>query len=180
LNNESLVGREAALKHLEEAKPENKEPIIGIYNVNNFHGGDMYLKGSLLLETLRDIIGNDSLWFSILRGIQARFRYQAVRTEDIVGYFNTATGTNYTYFFDQYLRHPHIPVLEYYFQNDKDRPSVNYRWVADVPNFHMPLKVTVAKDSMAFIYPTPSWQRLELVKGMIANDFHIDTGSFYV
>jgi hypothetical protein len=180
LNNESLVGREAALKHLEEEHPENKEPIIGIYNVNNFHGGDMYLKGSLLLETLRDVIDNDSLWFSTLRRIQARFRYQAVTTEDIVGYFNTATGTDYTYFFDQYLRHPHIPVLEYYFQNDRDRLSVNYRWVADVPNFHMPLKATVARDSMAFIYPTASWQRLELVKGMIANDFHIDTVSFYM
>ena len=180
LNNESLVGREAALKHLVEGKPENKEPIIGIYNVNNFHGGDMYLKGSLLLETLRDVIDNDSLWFSILRGIQVRFRYQAVRTEDIVGFFNTATGTDYTYFFDQYLRHPHIPVLEYYYQNDKDRLLVNYRWVADVPNFHMPLKVTVARDSMAFVYPTPAWQRLELGKGMIANDFHIDTVSFYI
>jgi Peptidase family M1 domain len=180
LNNESLVGREAALKHLETDHPENKEPIIGVYNVNHFHMGDMYLKGALLLETLRDVIDNDSLWFSIFRGIQARFRYQAVRTEDIVGYFNTATGTDYTYFFDQYLRHPHIPVLEYYFQNDKDRLSVNYRWAADVPNFHMPLKVIVAKDSLAFVYPTGSWQRMELVKGMIANDFHIDTVSFYV
>ena len=177
LNNESLVGREAALKHLEEAHPENKEPIIGVYNVNNFHMGDMYLKGTLLLETLRDVIDNDSLWFSILRGIQVRFRYQAVRTEDIVGYFNMATGKDYTYFFDQYLRYPHIPILEYVFQNDRDRPSVSYRWAADVPGFHMPVKVSVAKDSLAFVYPTTSWQTMEL-KGMTANDFHVDTVSF--
>ncbi len=180
LNNESLVGREAALKHLEMEHPENKEPIIGVYNVNHFHMGDMYLKGALLLETLRDVIDNDSLWFSILRGIQARFRYQAVRTEDIVGYFNAATGEDYTYFFDQYLRYPHIPILEYAFQNGKDGLSVQYRWAADVANFHMPVKVTLAKDSLAFIHPTGSWQTMELVKGMIAKDFHVDTVSFYV
>jgi hypothetical protein len=78
------------------------------------------------------------------------------------------------------LRHPHIPVLEYYFQNDTDGLSVSYRWVADVPNFHMPVKVSVAKDSLAFVYPTASWQTMGLVKGMIANDFHVDTVSFYV
>jgi hypothetical protein len=179
LNNESLVGRAAALKHLEEGHPGNTEPIIGVYNVNHFHGGDMYLKGSLLVETLRDVICNDSLWFSILKGIQARFRYQAVRTEDIVGFFNTATGKDYTYFFDQYLRYPHIPVLEYYFQNDTGGLSVSYRWAADVPGFHMPVKVTVAKDSLGFVHPTPSWQTMVL-KGMTANDFHVDTVSFYV
>jgi hypothetical protein len=180
LNNESLVGRVAALQQLEEDKPENKEPIIGVYNVNHFHMGDMYLKGALLLETLRDVIDNDSLWFATLRGIQAKFRYQAVTTEDIVGYINTAIGKDYTYFFDQYLRYPHIPVLEYSFQNGKDGLSVSYRWVADVPNFHMPVKVTAAKDSLAFVYPTGSWQTMGLVKGMIASDFHVDTVSFYV
>jgi hypothetical protein len=37
----------------------------------------------------------------------------------------------------------------------------------------------VAKDSLAFVYPTTSWQTMEL-KGMTANDFHVDTVSFYV
>src|ERR1700744_147630 len=108
LNDESIIGRQAALQKLTKDHPENKEPIIGVYGVNHFHMGDMYLKGSLLLETLRDVIDNDSLWFSIFRGIQERFRYQPVGTEDIVGYFNTACSTDYTYFFDQYLRHPGI------------------------------------------------------------------------
>lgn len=179
LNNESIIGRPAAVQRLIADHPENKEPIIGVYNVNNFHTGDMYPKGALMLETLRDITDNDSLWFSIFRGIQARFRYQPVRTEDIVGYFNQATGQDYTYFFDQYLRYPHIPVLALTFHPEGGRLKVGYRWEADVAGFHMPVKVTAAKDSLTLIHPTTSWQTMELT-GMQAADFKVDTVDYYV
>ena len=179
LNEEALHGRQAALQQLTKDHPENKEPIIGIYDVNNFHMGDMYLKGSLLLETLRDVIDNDSLWFSIFRGIQERFRYQPVRTEDIVDYVNTASGKDYTYFFDQYLRYPHIPVLALAFKTEGDKLLVSYKWEADVPGFRMPVKVTTGKDSMAFIQPTTEWKTMS-IKGMTQNEFRVDTTGFYV
>jgi aminopeptidase N len=179
LNKEALDGRQAALEEWFRGHPDNKAPIIGVYNVNHFHMGDMYLKGSLLLETLRDVINNDSLWFSIFRGIQQRFRYQPVRTEDIVGYFNQATGTDYTYFFDQYLRYPHIPVLVVKTEDAPGGCKLVYKWEADVPGFRMPVKVTVSKDSLAFIYPTTDWQMREL-KGMAASDFRVDTTEFYI
>jgi aminopeptidase N len=179
LNGESITGRQAELKRLFHDHPENKEPIIGVYNVNHFHMGDMYLKGSLLLETLRDVIGDDSLWFTIFRGIQERFRYQPVRTEDIVSYFNTATGKDYTYFFDQYLRHPAIPVLALTVRQDGEGLRVAYKWEADVPDFRMPIKVTLARDSFAFIYPTTTLQTME-IKRLTEKDFAVDTAEFYV
>jgi aminopeptidase N len=178
-NRESILGRAAALKILAGDQPENREPIIGVYNVNDFHTGDMYSKGALLLETLRNVIHNDSLWFAVFRGIQRRFRYTPVRTEDIVGYFNSATGTDYTWFFDQYLRHPAIPVLVLAFRQDGDRLHVDYRWQADVPGFRMPVKVTLAKGGMGFIHPTTTSQTLEL-KGMTQKDFVVDTADFYI
>ena len=64
----------------------------------------MYSKGCRMLNTLRSCIDNDSLWFALLRGLQTRFRYQSVNTGDIVGYIDSFTKTNYTPFFDQYLR----------------------------------------------------------------------------
>jgi aminopeptidase N len=179
LNDEDRIGHEAAVKRLISGHPDNKEPIIGVYNVNHFHLGDVYLKGSLFLETLRNVIGNDSLWFGIFRGIQAHFRYQPVTTEDIVGYFNSATGKDYTYFFDQYLRHAAIPVLALDLKDVPDGLQVRYKWVADVAGFRMPVKVSVVKNSLAFIYPTTDWQTMEL-KGMTATDFRVDTTEFYV
>lgn len=179
LNRESLSGRAAALKELNRDDPGNKEPIIGVYNVNHFHEGDMYLKGERMLETLRNVMGNDSLFFAIFRGIQQRFRCTPVRTEDIVAEFNTFAGKDYTYFFDQYLRHPAIPVLALGFQQDGAQLRVRYRWEADVADFHMPVRVTLAKGRFGFIYPRAGWQTIGL-EGMGAADFRVDTDEFYV
>jgi len=68
---ETFSGKEASLKYLKDQHPGNKEPVIGVYNVNHFHLGDMYSKGCLMLHTLRNVINNDSAWFGILKGIQA-------------------------------------------------------------------------------------------------------------
>jgi len=179
LNHESLFGRAAALKKLNQENPDNREPIIGVYNVNHFHEGDMYGKGARMLETLRNVMDNDSLWFSVLRGIQQRFRYTPVRTEDIVGYFNEASGKDYTYFFDQYLRYPAIPVLAIGVSREGDGIRLSYKWEADVRDFHMPIKVTTAKGSFGFIYPTSTMQTLEL-KGMTPADFAVDRDEFYI
>jgi Peptidase family M1 domain len=179
LNDEDRIGHEAAVKRLISGHPDNKEPIIGVYNVNHFHLGDVYLKGSLLLETLRNVIANDSIWFGIFRGIQAHFRYQTATTEDIVGYFNSATGKDYTYFFDQYLRHAAIPKLVYHLEQKGPDLELKYKWEADVAGFRMPIKVTMARDSLAFIYPTTDWQMREL-KGVTPPDFRVDTAEFYV
>ena len=56
----------------------NDKPIIGPYNVNKKGSNDMYQKGSLMLHTLRSLIDNDSLWFSIIKGISKEFKYKIV------------------------------------------------------------------------------------------------------
>jgi hypothetical protein len=179
LNEEVLYGRDSALRELTKDHPDNKEPIIGVYNVNNFHMGDMYLKGALILETLRNLTGNDSLWFGILRGIQARFRYQPVTSLQIEEYISQATGTDYSYFFDQYLRHASVPVVVVHMEPQGSDLEVRYKWEADVAGFRMPIKVTLAGGSLGFIYPTTDWQTM-MVKGSNAADFRVDTVDFYV
>jgi len=178
LNEEALYGRDSALRELTKDHPQNKEPIIGVYNVNNFHMGDMYLKGALILETLRNLTGNDSLWFGVFRGIQTRFRHQPVTSLQIEGYISQATGTDYSYFFDQYLRHAAIPVLVVHTEPHGSDLEVRYKWEADVAGFRMPIKVTLARNSLAFIYPTTDWQTMTL-KAMAATDFRVDTIEFY-
>jgi aminopeptidase N len=147
--------------------------------VNDFHLGDMYTKGSLMLHTLRNVIDNDSIWFSILRGMQEHFKYQAVSTGDIVGYVNSATGKDFSYFFDQYLRYPSIPELQVAFSKKGGDLQLQYRWKADVKNFRMPVKVTTTKYNFAFIYPTDSWQFLTL-PDMREKDCKVDEDGFYI
>ena len=179
LNYESVSGREAALKYLHSDPPQNKEPIIGVYDVNHFHMGDMYPKGALMLHTLRNVINNDSLWFTVFRGIQEHFRYSPITTEDIVGYFNTATGKDYTWFFDQYLRYPSIPVLLLEFKEEGSSLKIRYKWQADRAGFCLPVKWTTSKDKFEFAYPRTDWQEITL-KEVSRKDFKVDTDNFYI
>jgi aminopeptidase N len=177
--NYEKVSPEAALRHIKEESPRNDEPIIGVYDVNNFHLGDMYTKGTRMLQMLRTIIGNDSLWFDILRGIQKDFRYQSVTTKTIMDYFSERTKKDYTYFFDQYLRYTTIPELQLAFKKQGSALLVTYRWKADVEGFRMPVRVTLAKNQFSFIYPVTSPQTM-LLPTMQAKDFKVDTGTFYI
>jgi hypothetical protein len=164
----AFVGEKAASRYLREQVPENKEPVIGVYGVNYFHLGDMYSKGCLLLNTMQHVIGNDSLWFSILRGIQKRFRYKSVTTEDIVRCFNELSGADYTRVFDQYLRYTAIPEFQYSLAGNRLR----YRWKADVPGFHMAIRT---RD--VWLHGTTEWQEVTLAH---PSEFGVDTEDYYV
>ncbi|CCH53183.1 peptidase M1 membrane alanine aminopeptidase [Fibrisoma limi BUZ 3] len=158
-----------------------KEPIIGVRDVNHIHYniGDMYAKASLVVYTFRHALNNDTLWASILKGIQQRFRYQTVSTDDIVNYINERTGTDYTPFFNQYLNHTSIPTLEVKMAEKGQSLVLSYRWKADVPNFRMPIQVTKAPDTYEFITPTTDWQMITF-PNMTADDFEVDETRFYV
>lgn len=176
---EFFEGKVASQKLLHNQVPENKEPVIGSYGVNNFRLGDVYPKGCMMLHTLRSVIDNDSAWFNLLRGLQQQFRYQTVTTEDVVGYINKTLGKDLTPFFDQYLRHAALPELQLKFKPNEDKLEVQYRWKTDVSGFKMPIKTTTAKNEFGFIYPEPVWKTITL-NGVKQKDFKVDTDGFLV
>lgn len=178
---EELFGREESSRYINGKKQNvrNDAPIIGIYNVHRRGSGDMYDKGQLVLNTLRSVINNDSLWFSILRGIQQTYAYQTITADTIFHFINRKTGQDLTYFFDQYLKFTKIPQLEVITRKKGNTVTARYRWVADVPDFRMPIKVTTADDSYNWIYPTTSWQTMELGLSKPEN-FKVAADLFYV
>ena len=119
-----------------------------------------------------------SLWFSILRGIQKTYYHKIVTADDITNYINEKTGTNYDYFFDQYLRYPDIPEFQAFVTEKGHKTVVMYRWNADIGDFHMPIKITTAKDRYEFIYPTTKLQMLKL-KDLDPWDFKVAEDLFY-
>jgi hypothetical protein len=158
-----------------------KEPVIGVRDVNHIHYdiGDMYTKGALMLYTFRHALNDDKLWAEILKGIQQRFRLQTLTTKDVVGYINEKTGTDYTWFFDQYLNYMSIPTLEVQLTEKAQDLVVRYRWKVDVPNFRMPIRVTKTENHYDFITPTTVWQTMTL-PNLTADDFEVDETRFYV
>jgi len=174
---ECLHGYDTALAYINAKKPyvENIEPIIGTYNINREGSVDMYNKGMLMLNTLRNVIANDSLWFNIIRGIIEHFSYKTVSSDEIETFIANKAGMDLDYFFDQYLRHARLPVLEY----SRKKKLVRYRWVADVKDFRMPVKATVSRDVFSWIYPAAEWQELT-VSLKKRQTFQIAEDLFYV
>lgn len=174
-------GKEEALKYI-NGKGEvikNDKPIIGQFNVNKSGSGDMYNKGQLVLNTLRSVINNDSLWFSILRGIQKDFYHKTVDGTDIFKYINIRTGKNLDYFFDQYFRTISVPELFVIVTKKGDETNLRYRWMTEVSEFKMPVKVTTSKDNYDYIYPTTKWSSLT-IKGLDPSDFKVAEDLFYL
>jgi len=158
-----------------------KHPLQGEFGVNHVHYDleDIYNKGALMLHTFRNIIDNDVLWFDILKGIQQKFKYQSITTEAIIDYINEETNTDYTYFFDQYLKYTKLPELEMRTQYKKGNLTLKYRWKTAVTNFKMPVRIFIGNDSSKFIYPLTTWQEMELPEIDIL-DINVDSEKFYI
>ncbi|HLP15962.1 MAG TPA: M1 family metallopeptidase, partial [Bacteroidota bacterium] len=178
---EHVWGYQEALRYINGKKPNvrNTEPIIGIYNVAHEGSPDMYDKGQLVLNTLRSVIDNDSLWFAIIKGLQTQFRYQTITAEDVFGFINRKTGSDLTYFFTQYLKKTQIPQLDVRLTYRGDSTFASYRWITDVKDFHMPVSVTTSRNTFTRIYPTTTWQRIA-IGPMNPEEFRVDTDRFFV
>lgn len=176
-------GTDAALSYINSHRGsvKNNESILGIRGVNHifYDIGDMYEKAMLMLNTLRWVINDNAKWFGLLRSIQQHFRYQTLTTDDLVTFINVTLKNDYTYFFDQYLRHTNLPELELEFTEKGNDLIVRYRWKADVANFRMPIAVTTSVNKFELIYPTTEWKTATL-RGMSAADFEVDEQRFFV
>ncbi len=119
---------------------QNKIPIVGPEDENYWAlNGDTYMKGAWIMHTLRSVINDDPTWFAILKEFMVENAKSHVNTEDFFDKVKEKTGSDYSYFSEQYFYTPNQPELEYY-QTDS---SFNYRWKNVNDNFIMPLDLLV-------------------------------------
>lgn len=171
---ECQYGKDAANAYVQGIRKRiaNDIPIIGPYGVNREGSGDMYYKGSNMLHTIRQLIGNDDTFRKILRGLNKTFYHQTVTSAQVEQYINRISGKNFDKVFDQYLRHSQPPVFEYSITGNQLR----YRWTADVKDFDMPLKIDPGNGKWQTITPGTEWKTITIKN---AEKFAIDK-NFYV
>src|SRR6185436_8230945 len=138
---EHLFGYEDALKYTNgyKSKVRNTAPIITQRGIHRTPPQDMYFKGALFLNTLRNVVDDDAKWWKLVHDTYQKFKYQNIMTEDMVQFFNQQLGRNLTPVFDQYLRRTQLPTLELAI-NDADG-TLAYRWIAEERGFNMPIKI---------------------------------------
>ena len=151
---EETLGYDMGQKYLNSRKSEihNDHPIVGVRNVNHFHYRieDKYFKGALMLNTLRQMVNDDVLWFRTLKGIQSEFSHGFIDTEKLTQYLGEQLDLDLQLFFEQYLRTIMIPVLEVRPESDG---QVAYRWGQVVDGFRMPVEFGGNR-----LNPTGMWQ----------------------
>ena len=175
---ECTQGYDAAMKYIngQSKNVRNDKPIIGQFGVNREGSGDMYYKGSLLLNTIRHIVDNDEKWWSILLNYAETFKKQIIDTPTVVAYFNKETGYNLTPIFNQYLNYTSLPQLEIKAQGK----SFQYRWVTEEPNFNMPIDIVISGKKIR-LHASNDWKKskepistLEEIK-VLTDKFYIKT-----
>jgi aminopeptidase N len=174
---EYTFGHEDAQKYVNgyKSKVQNRGPIIAERGIAATPPQDMYFKGALFLNTLRSVMNDDARWWALIRDFYQHFKYQNIMTEDVVAYFNQQTGMYLTPLFDQYLRHTAIPTLELKFNEAEG--TVDYRWLADEPDFAMPIRVG-KKTDWQIIQATTYWQTMKTP--LKKNDFDVATDLYFV
>lgn len=140
----------------------NTKPIIGVYGVNREGHGDMYVKGMLFLNTLRHVVNNDDIWWPMIKNMSdTTFKMTAVNYDDVVTFFNQKSGMDLTRVFEQYVKHPSVPELEYCIKKKKGKMIVSYRWKAQVEGFDMPIDVNIGDEHFR-LKPGTSWKSLSV------------------
>ena len=135
---------------------KNKLPIVGPENENYWSFGDSYIKGAWIIHTLRNVIDNDSLWWSILRSFAVEYSRSHVKTADFQHHVEARTDEDFKHFFNQYFFDHRPPELEYY----QDGNKLLYRWADVIQDFQMPMDININGIEKR-IYPTAAVQTLE-------------------
>ena len=176
LYTECLFGKEAGAQYIigNRRGIRNDRPIIPAYGVNDQGSGDMYPKGGEMLHTIRQIVGDDEKWRSILTGLNQTFWHQTVMGTQVERYISARAGVDLGKVFEQYLTTTMVPTFEYAITGD----TLRYRWSNVVKGFDMPLEATVKWPALAIIRPTENWQTMRV---QLANPavFRVDE-NYYV
>ena len=109
-------------------------------------GRDIYAKGSWILHTLREHLGDEVFFKTVTRLVYGRddprpgnFKPVVQSTDDYLAIVNEVTGKDYGWFFETYLRSAELPKLV----ETREGRMLNLEWEAPGGTFPMPVEVLV-------------------------------------
>jgi aminopeptidase N len=123
----------------------NLWPIVGQkgINENTFLGGDIYNKGAAMLNNLRCIMDNDTLFKKMIREYFEKYRYKITTTDDFVRHVHETTNRDYSDFFNKFLYSADPPVLKVSYIIKNKQLSFTYNWINVGKNFEMPFCIAI-------------------------------------
>jgi aminopeptidase N len=147
-----------AMLHDERTMVKNAHPIIAgrsqreheVYDADTGPANDIYYKASLMLHTLRQLIGDRAFFDATRRLVYGRpdpapgnFRPRYATTQDFIDIVRQVTGRDLRWFFDVYLHEAALPTLIE--QRNGDTLTLRWQVPHDKP-FPMPVDVQVGDE----------------------------------
>ncbi|WNL45803.1 M1 family metallopeptidase [Dyella sp. BiH032] len=144
-----------AMLQTERTQVKNAFPIVAgrsqfeheVYDAGHGPANDIYYKGSLMLHTLRQMIGDKAFFETVRRLVYGRpdpkpgnFAPHYATTRDYIDIVKQVTGKDLRWFFDVYLYEAALPSLEV--KHEGDALSLHWKVPHDKP-FPMPVEVQV-------------------------------------
>ena len=141
--------------HGQRAGVLNRHPIVSgrpmleheVYEDELGPGGDIYAKGSVVLHSLRELIGDEAFFEATRRLVYGtdsprpgNFEPRYAGTEQFIEIVNDVTGEDYRWFFDVYVYSAALPEL--LASRDGDRLALRWKTEGDKP-FPMPVQVRI-------------------------------------
>lgn len=167
---EELLGRNAGrdfyLTRLPN-KVKNEYPLISDYGVFKDAGPDMYYKGWAIIHMLREIINDDTKFQAFLRALNQRFYHKTIYSQQLEEFCSDYFKKDFSKYFDQYLRFPSIPILEYSFTDTKFK----FRLVTNVKNLEIPIKLNSPDQ---WINATTNWKEIKLKRNEMLKPLSVD------
>jgi len=162
---EKIYGYEKMLAYLVYQRDfiDGGSPILGHRDVNSEGNSiDMYYKGSWMLHSIRNTISNDSLWFSILKGLAQKFEKGSCDGADVIDYICNKSKKDLRPIFNQYLSYSDLPVLKYKFKKQKGVMRFYYKWDAASELFDMPIHIRLYGEKDVKLLPSAKYQFIEI------------------
>jgi len=117
----------------------------------------LYEKGSLVLHTIRTVLGDD-LWWKAIRHYVAKHRSTNVTTPDLQRAIGEATGRNIDWLFDEYVYRGGHPVFKLSFEWDEPAKQAKLSVAQtqdekDSSVFRLPVTVDFSVDGKTHAFP---------------------------
>ncbi|MEO6189773.1 MAG: M1 family metallopeptidase [Saprospiraceae bacterium] len=160
---EHLFGKEAGLNYLESQRAliKNDQPILGPKGVNyTDQSTDIYYKGAWVLQTLRQSLLNDTLWFQMFKGFYNEHKLGFATTKDFVDYVSLKSGRDYAPFLRQYLKYKPIPKLMYSISHRDTYTNIKYKWDCLEQEFYLPVEFDMDGKKI-ILEPGANWKNIE-------------------
>lgn len=172
-----VFGKQAGLEYIHGNRKgiQNDRPLQGPYGVNKEGSGDMYVKGGVFLNMLRTMINDDEKWREILRGLNEEFFHKTIDYQDLVKYISTKSGIDMKSIFAQYIQHTGIPTLEFQWNEGK----LYGRWIAEVQNFAMPVKIRVKGGKYQFFNLNQEFSEI-ILQDAEKDNVEVDVFNYYI